>query len=141
MTLSDILLSLYYYIMSHLNFFVFGNYAYTFYRLGEQKSLQLLKQNLNLITWDNITLSSQAVLANCGLVSLELFSFYVDKRATVLAWLKQNRRRRVIVGAAFSDELQRRFVEEIPRLRLDDEGLCDLLRALHNARRYRVHSF
>lgn len=55
-----------------------------------------------------------------------------------MVWLKQNRRRRrrrVIVGAAFSDELQRRFVEEIPRLRLG-EGLCDLLRTLRNSRRY-----
>lgn len=78
---------------------------------------------------------------NRALVSLELFSFYVDKRATVLAWLKQNRRRRrVIAGAAFSDELQRRFVEEIPRLRLG-EGLYDLLQTPHNARRYRVRSF
>lgn len=56
-----------------------------------------------------------------------------------MIWLKQNRRRRrrrrVITGAVFSDELQRRFVEEIPRLRLD-EGLCDLLRILRNSRRY-----
>lgn len=53
-------------------------------------------------------------------ISLQLFSSYVDKQATVLAWLKQNRRRCVIAGAAFSDELQRRFVEEIPRLRLGE---------------------
>lgn len=42
---------------------------------------------------------------------------------------------RVIAGAAFSDELQRRFVEEIPRLRLREE-LRDLLRTLRNGRRY-----
>ena len=53
-------------------------------------------------------------------ISLQPFSSNVDKQVTVLAWLKQNRRRRVIAGAAFSDELQRRFMKEIPHLRLGE---------------------
>jgi len=58
-----------------------------------------------------------------------LVSFNAISTSTAERRLKQNRRRHVIAVAAFSDELQRRFVEEIPRLRLG-EGLCDLLQTL-----------